>query len=133
AAVAWIRLDPITKRRFARFRQIKRGYYSFPILTVAIVLSVFAPFLAESRALAVWYNGGIYFPTFQFFGMATFAQTPPEGWTANDLETEYLRLQREWQVERFFYDRERRQSDNNPQALAALNAKCHNPANFAVM
>ena len=45
--MAWIKLDPITRRRFARFRQIKRGYYSFLILLVAIVLSIFAPFLAE--------------------------------------------------------------------------------------
>ena len=43
--MAWIRLDPITRRRFARFRHIRRGYYSFLILTVAIVLSIFAPFL----------------------------------------------------------------------------------------
>ena len=39
--MAWIKLDPITRRRFVRFRQIKRGYYSFLILMVAIVLSVF--------------------------------------------------------------------------------------------
>jgi len=131
--VAWITLDPITKRRFARFRHIRRGYYSFLILTVAIILSIFAPFLAESRALAVWYNGRPYFPTFQFMNMATFGQTPPEGWTANDLETEYLRLQREWQVERYLYDRESRQSGNNPQAVAALNAKYPNRSNYVVM
>ena len=53
-------LDPITKRRFARFRKIKRGYYSLLILTAAIVLSIFAPFLAESRAIAVWYDGRLY-------------------------------------------------------------------------
>src|SRR5690242_2442336 len=131
--MAWIRIDPITKRRFARFRQIRRGYYSFLILTAAIILSIFAPFLAESRALAVYYNGGLYFPTFQYMNMATFRQTPPPGWTANDLETEYLRLQREWQVERFFYNREVAQAGNNPQQLAALNAKYPNRGNYVVM
>lgn len=131
--MAWITLDPITKRRFARFRQIKRGYYSFLILTVAIILSIFAPLLAESRALAVWYNGGIYFPTFQYFSMATFGQTPPEGWTANNLETEYLRLQREWEVERFFYNRERAQAGDNPQAVAALKAKYPDLGNYVIM
>lgn len=131
--MAWIRLDPITKRRFARFRRIRRGYYSFLILTAAIILSIFAPFLAESRALAVWYDGRIYFPTFQYFNMATFHQTPPEGWMASDLETEYLRLQREWQVERFFYNREAAKTGNNPQALAALKAKYPDMGNYVLM
>src|SRR6476619_2551419 len=98
--MAWIKLDPITRRRFARFRQIKRGYYSFLILTAAIVLSIFAPFLAESRALVVLYNGGLYFPTFQYFTMVTFKQAPPQGWSGSDLDADYFRLQREWQTER---------------------------------
>ncbi len=131
--MAWIRLDPITKRRFARFRKIRRGYYSFVILVAAIILSIFAPLLAESRALAIWYNGGLYLPTFRYLNMAAFHQTPPPGWTANDLETEYLRLQREWQVERFFYNRERAQTGNNPQQLAALNAKYPDRGNYVVM
>ena len=77
--MAWITLDPITRRRFARFRQIKRGYYSLIILLAAILLSVFAPFLAESRALLVIYQGKLYFPTFQYIDMATFHQAPPPG------------------------------------------------------
>src|SRR5579872_5371377 len=131
--MAWITIDPITKRRFARFRRIRRGYYSFLILTAAIILSIFAPLLAESRALLVWYHGSPYFPTFQYFSMATFRQTPPEGWTANDLETEYLRLQREWQVERFFYNREAAQAGDNPRALAALKAKYPDIGNYVAM
>ncbi len=31
---------------------------------------------------------------------------PPPGWATGDIETEYLRLQREWQAERFLYDRD---------------------------
>ena len=45
--MAWLTLDPITKRRFQRFRRIKRGYYSLVILLGAIALSLLAPFLAE--------------------------------------------------------------------------------------
>ena len=78
--MAWIKFDPITKRRFARFRQIKRGYYSLLILLAAIVLSIFAPYLAESRALLVYYKGSLYFPTFQYYTMQTFAQAPPPAW-----------------------------------------------------
>src|SRR5262245_56352400 len=104
--MAFIKLDPITRRRFQRFRKIKRGYYSFLILVAAIVISVFSPFLAESRALLVIYNGSWYFPTFEYLTTGTFQQTPPRGWSGTDLEADYLRLQREWQVERYMYDKE---------------------------
>ena len=131
--MAWIKLDPITRRRFARFRRIKRGYYSFLILVTAIVLSIFAPFLAESRALFVSYQGHWYFPTFQYFTMATFGQMPPPGWSGADLDADYYRLQREWQTERFFFAREVTQAGNDPQKLATLDAKYPNRRNYIVM
>jgi ABC-type microcin C transport system permease subunit YejE len=128
-----IRLDPITRRRLERFRRIKRGWYSLLILTAAIVLSIFAPYLAESRALLVWYEGRPYFPTFQYYDMDTFGQTPPPAWGMGDLETEYLRLQREWQTERWFFARERAALGSDPQALAALEARYPNRRNYVVM
>jgi ABC-type microcin C transport system permease subunit YejE len=131
--MAWIKLDPITKRRFARFRKIKRGYYSLLILLAAIVLSIFAPYLAESRALVVYYKGSFYFPTFQYYSMQTFAQTPPPAWGQGDLETEYLRLQREWQAERYFYNREKTAAGNDAQNLAALETKYPDRGNYVLM
>jgi microcin C transport system permease protein len=131
--MAWITLDPITRRRFARFRQIRRGYYSFLILLVAIVLSAFAPFLAESRALLVLYQGRVFIPTFQYQTMTTFGQAPPAGWTSADLDTDYNRLQREWQVERFLYDRERMQVGDDAAKLTALEAKYPNRGNYVIM
>jgi microcin C transport system permease protein len=97
--MAWIRLDPITRRRFERFRRIRRGYYSFLILVAAIVLSIFAPFLAESRPLVVSYDGRLYFPTFQFYDMETFGQEPPPAWDTGEIEAEYRRLKREWALD----------------------------------
>jgi ABC-type microcin C transport system permease subunit YejE len=131
--MAWIKLDPITKRRFARFRNIKRGYYSLLILLAAIVLSIFSPYLAESRALLVYYKGGLYFPTFQYYSMQTFAQTPPPAWGKGDLETEYLRLQREWQAERYFYNREKAAAGNDAQKLAALAGEYPDRGNYVLM
>jgi ABC-type microcin C transport system permease subunit YejE len=127
------RFSPITQRRIDRFRRIKRGYYSLVILTVAIVLSIFSPFLAESRALMVWYEGRPYFPTFQYFDMDTFGQPPPPAWGMGDLETEYLRLQREWRLERQSYREERDRIGNDASALAALEARYPNRRNFVVM
>ncbi|MSR23175.1 MAG: ABC transporter permease subunit [Gemmatimonadetes bacterium] len=131
--MVWLRIDPITRKRFERFRRIKRGYYSFLILLAAMVLSVFAPYLAESRALIVWHQGLPYFPTFEYYTMDTFAQDPPPAWGMGDLETEYLRLQREWRLEGFLYDRELGEMGSSPDALSALDAKYPNHGSFVVM
>ena len=131
--MAWLRLDPITRRRIDRFRRIKRGYYSLLILSAAIVLSIFAPYLAESRAVLVWYNGQLFLPTFEYFDMETFGQDPPPAWGVEELETEYFRLQREWRTERYLYDRERTTLADDPAGLAALDRKYPNRRNFVVM
>lgn len=128
-----VTLDPITRKRLDRFRRIKRGYYSFLILSVAVVLSVFAPLLAESRALFVWYNGSAFFPSFQYLPMDTFGQTPPPAWDTGEIETEYLRLQHEWRAERTMYALERDAAGGDTEALAALDAKYPNRGNYVVM
>ena len=131
--MAWIKLDPITRRRLERFRRIKRGWYSFVILGIAMALSVFASFLAESRALLVWYEGRPYFPTFTYYDMDTFRQEPPPAWGMGDLETEYMRLQREWRVERDLLERERAAVTDDPAALAALEGKYPNRGHYVLM
>lgn len=131
--MSWLTLDPLTRKRLDRFRRIKRGYYSFLILTTAIVLSIFAPFLAESRALMVWHNGEAYFPTFQYLDMDTFGQTPPPAWDTGEIETEYLRLQREWRAEREMYARDRATAGNDAAAVAALDARYPNRGNYVIM
>ena len=129
----WMRLDPITRKRFERFRRIKRGYYSFIVLVVAVVLSVFLPYLAESRALLVWYEGRLYLPTFEYLPRETFGQEPPPAWGVADVETEYFRLQREWRLERELYEREIPGAGGDPGALAALDERFPNRGHYVVM
>ena len=129
----WIQLDPVTRRRLQRFRAIKRGYWSFMILLAAMVLAVLAPFLAESRALLVWYQGSVSFPTFQYLPMSTFGQEPPAGWEASEVETEYFRLQREWQAERWMFERERAAAGSDAGKLAALGERFPNRGHYVVM
>ena len=131
--MAWLTIDPLTRRRIARFRRIKRGYYSLVILSIAIVLSIFAPYLAESRALAVWHDGALYFPTFQYYDMSTFGQTPPPDWDTGELETEYYRLQRDWDLERRLYAQEAARSGTDPATVAALDTRYPNRDNFVVL
>ncbi len=131
--MTWIKLDPITRKRIERFRRIKRGYYSFIILVLAVGLSVFAPYLAESRALLVWYEGRLYFPTFEYLPMEIFDQEPPPAWSMGDIETEYLRLKREWDLERQLHDRELTALEDSPAARAVLEIRYPNRGNFVLM
>ncbi len=62
-----IKVNPITKKRFAQFRSIKRGYYSFIALIGLIILSLFAELLINNRAIVVRYNNSFYFPTYGAF------------------------------------------------------------------
>ena len=58
------KLNPITQRRWARFRSIKRGYISTLVLGGLILLSLLAELLVSNRALIVHYEGNYYFPTY---------------------------------------------------------------------
>ncbi len=59
-----IRLNPMTRRKLRRFRSIRRGYYSFVVFSILIVLSLGAEMLINSRALVVHFHGAYYFPTY---------------------------------------------------------------------
>jgi len=59
-----LKLKPMTLRKWNRFKSIKRGYYSFVIFTLLLVLSLFAELFISNRALMVSYNDKLYFPTY---------------------------------------------------------------------
>ncbi|NDD71413.1 ABC transporter permease subunit, partial [bacterium] len=55
-------LSPITRRRFAKFRSIKRAWFSLIIIGTLCLLSLLGPLLVGSRALIVKYNNHYRFP-----------------------------------------------------------------------
>lgn len=57
-------LHPGTQKKLYRFRQIKRGYWSFWILVVLLVSALFLELWVSNRALLVSYNGKVYFPSY---------------------------------------------------------------------
>jgi microcin C transport system permease protein len=61
-----IRFNPLTIETFARFKRIRRGYYSFIIMVILILLSLFGELFVNSRALIVKYNGEYFFPTYGY-------------------------------------------------------------------
>jgi len=57
-------LNPLTVKKINRFKSIRRGYYSFIMFTILVLLSCFAEVLVNSRALVVSYEGHLYFPSY---------------------------------------------------------------------
>ena len=57
-------MNPVTRRRLRRFREIKRGYWSFLLLLGIIFASALAELWINDRALIVSYDGEWYFPTY---------------------------------------------------------------------
>lgn len=57
-------LNPLTLRKLKRFRSIRRGYWSFVILVLLLLLALAAELCVNSRALVVSYQGKLFFPTY---------------------------------------------------------------------
>ncbi len=63
--------NPETRRKIGRFKEIKRGYYSFLVLMGILLLTSFCELISNSRALLVSYEGNLYFPTYSAFHPGT--------------------------------------------------------------
>ena len=105
------KLNPLTARKLKRFQSIKRGYWSFIMLALALVISLFGELLVNDQALVVRYNGNWYFPavassypikwlytpdtprTGQFFAEEIDAAGQPYSYPVN-----YRALQRVWEA-----------------------------------
>ncbi|MSO30505.1 MAG: ABC transporter permease subunit [Acidobacteria bacterium] len=68
------RSESILRRRFRKFRRIRRGYWSFVLLVSAYGLSFCLPLLASNTALLVRYQGTFYVPPLRFHLPQTFEQ-----------------------------------------------------------
>ena len=59
-----IKSESINHKRWRKFKSLKRGYYSFILITTLYILSLFLPLFINSKALIVQYEGEYYFPAF---------------------------------------------------------------------
>jgi microcin C transport system permease protein len=60
----------VFQRRWRKFKTLKRGWYSFLILTTLYAISLANPLLINSKALAVKYDGEYFFPVTGQFNQA---------------------------------------------------------------
>jgi microcin C transport system permease protein len=64
--------SPIFKKRWSKFKTLKRGYYAFLFIIVIFGLSFFSEFLINSKAIMVKYQGEIHFTLFSFESAKSF-------------------------------------------------------------
>ena len=65
-------MSPLTRRRWQNFKAKKRGYWSLWVITVLMVLSLFAEFIANDKPLMMTYEGDLYFPVLVTYPETTF-------------------------------------------------------------
>jgi len=66
--------ESLFRKRVRKFKRLKRGYYSFLIITLGYVVSFFLPLLANGTPLAVRYDGRYFFPLATFHTATEFGQ-----------------------------------------------------------
>lgn len=64
--------SPIFKRRWRKFKTMRRGYYSFLIIVTLFGLSLFSELLINNRAIMVKYQGQIYYTLTGFISAQEF-------------------------------------------------------------
>jgi microcin C transport system permease protein len=89
-----MKFNPLTIKKIKRFKSIKRGYYSFIILIIIIVFSLSAELFINNRALIVYYNKKLYFPTYGKMIKGSFFGLP------YDYETNYRELNAKFKNEK---------------------------------
>lgn len=72
------KVTPVTAKRLARFRRIRRGYWSFVGITTAFALSLFLELFVNGKPLAIHYEGRTAFPAVSEWldGWVPFARFP---------------------------------------------------------
>ncbi|MEX0617375.1 MAG: ABC transporter permease subunit [Pseudohongiellaceae bacterium] len=66
-----LKLNPQTLKQLKRFKEIKRGYYSFLFLVILAGLFTVGELLVSNRAIIVSYEGELFFPTYTAFHPGT--------------------------------------------------------------
>lgn len=67
-------MDPITRKRFRRFRQLKRGWWSLVVLVLLYLVTLGAELFCNSRPLVLRHGGRWYFPAFFFYPESSFVE-----------------------------------------------------------
>jgi len=67
-----VKLSPLARRRFARFKANRRGWWSLWLFIALFVISLGAELIANDKPLAVQYDGHWYFPLVKDYSETVF-------------------------------------------------------------
>ncbi len=67
-----MKLSPLNRRRFERFKANRRGWWSLWLFLILFGLSLGAELIANDKPLVVRYDGEFYFPAFKRYPETTF-------------------------------------------------------------
>ncbi|MDG9885373.1 MULTISPECIES: ABC transporter permease [Pseudomonas] len=67
-----MKLSPLNRRRFERFKANRRGWWSLWLFVILFGLSLGAELIANDKPLVVRYDGEFYFPAFKRYPETTF-------------------------------------------------------------
>lgn len=73
--VLWPKFNPITLKRWKRFKALKRSYWSFWTLIVLYAFSLLADVFFNEKPLYVRYEGSSYFPLFFYYPDTVFTNS----------------------------------------------------------
>ena len=95
------RSESIFQKRVRKFKALKRGYYSFVLLTALYLLSFFLPILVNNKAVAIHYDGSTYFPALLDLvpGASSFYPGAQFGDEGNSGEADYTALDLKFEQE----------------------------------
>lgn len=82
-------LDPLTKKRFMRFGEVKRAKYALILIIISLAFAFFAELFISNRALIMYVDGKLYFPTYSKMLFASDFNFQYE----NELELNYREFQ----------------------------------------
>lgn len=68
----WV-MNPVARKRWRRFRNHRRGFWSLCLLVGLYLISLFSEVLCNDRPLAVRFQGSWYFPVLRFYPEDAFA------------------------------------------------------------
>ncbi|HEX5213014.1 MAG TPA: ABC transporter permease [Pseudolabrys sp.] len=106
-------LSPLNRRRWANFKQNRRGYWSLWIFLVLFLITLFAEFIANDKPIYIHVNGSSFFPAVVTYPDTAFVKDkdPNLFGTAADYRDGYLMslIKKEggivvWPPVRFYYD-----------------------------
>jgi len=60
-------IDPITRKRLLRFKELKRAHVSFWILVLLYTVSLFSEFICNDKPVYLHFKGKSYFPIFRYY------------------------------------------------------------------